>query len=137
MLDLPPGTGDVQLSLAQNTAIDGAIVVTTPQDVALVDVKKATAMFREVGIPILGVIENMSYFVCPETNKEYKIFGESKVPQFINAYNLKLLGSIPIEPELTKYADEGVPITEALPESRTAKAFIGIAKIINSIYNEK
>ncbi len=134
ILDLPPGTGDVQLSLAQNTAIDGAIVVTTPQDVALVDVKKAVSMFREVNIPILGVVENMAYFVCPETDKEYKIFGESKVPQFIQAYNLKLLGSIPIEPDLTKYADEGMPIVEAMPESRTAKAFIGIAKIINSIY---
>lgn len=134
ILDLPPGTGDVQLSLAQNTAIDGAVVVTTPQDVALVDVKKAVSMFREVNIPVLGVVENMAYFVCPETNKEYKIFGESKVPQFIQTYNLKLLGSIPIEPDLTKYADEGVPILEAMPESRTAKAFMGIAKIISSIY---
>ncbi len=134
ILDLPPGTGDVQLSLAQNTAIDGAVVVTTPQDVALVDVKKAVSMFREVNIPILGVVENMSYFVCPETGKEYHIFGESKVPQFLQTYNLKLLGAIPIEPEVTRYADEGIPIVEALPESRTAKAFMGIAKIVDSIY---
>jgi ATP-binding protein involved in chromosome partitioning len=134
ILDLPPGTGDVQLSLAQNTAIDGAVVVTTPQDVALADVKKAVSMFREVNIPILGVVENMAYFVCPETGKEYRIFGESKVPQFVQTYNLKLLGSIPIEPDVTKYADEGMPIVEASPESRTAKAFMGIAKIIDSIY---
>jgi ATPases involved in chromosome partitioning len=134
ILDLPPGTGDVQLSLAQNTAIDGAVVVTTPQDVALVDVKKAVSMFREVNIPILGVVENMAYFVCPETGKEYRIFGESKVPQFVQTYNLKLLGSIPIEPDVTKYADEGMPIVEASPESRTAKAFMGIAKIVDSIY---
>ncbi len=136
ILDLPPGTGDVQLSLAQNTAIDGAVVVTTPQDVALIDVKKAVSMFREVGIPILGVVENMAYFVCPETGKEYYIFGDSKVPQFAGIYSLKLLGSIPIEPEVTKYADEGIPIVEAMPESRTAKAFLGIAKIIDSIYNK-
>lgn len=134
ILDLPPGTGDVQLSLAQNTAIDGAVVVTTPQDVALVDVKKAVSMFREVNIPILGVVENMAYFVCPETGKEYRIFGDSKVPQFVQTYNLKLLGSIPIEPDVTKYADEGLPIVEASPESRTAKAFMGIAKIVDSIY---
>lgn len=91
-------------------------------------------MFREVNIPILGVVENMSYFVCPETGKEYHIFGESKVPQFLQTYNLKLLGAIPIEPEVTRYADEGIPIVEALPESRTAKAFMGIAKIVDSIY---
>ncbi|MFN3813932.1 MAG: Mrp/NBP35 family ATP-binding protein, partial [Aquificaceae bacterium] len=92
LLDLPPGTGDVQLTLAQNVEISGAVVVTTPQDVALADVKKATAMFKEVDIPIFGIIENMAYFVCPESNKKYYIFGRGKVLEFATSYGLRVLG---------------------------------------------
>lgn len=131
ILDLPPGTGDVQLSLAQTTAIDGAIVVTTPQDVALADVKKAISMFKETGIPVFGIVENMAYFVCPESNKEYYIFGKGKVAEYALANGLKLLGSIPIEPNVAEYSDKGIPIVEAQQDSKTAKAFIGIAKLIS------
>lgn len=133
VMDLPPGTGDVQLTLAQNVYMDGAVVVTTPQDVALADVKKAVAMFREVQIPVLGVIENMAYFVCPETGKKYYIFGKGKVAQFATAYGLKVLGSIPIDPQVAETSDLGVPIVESAPESETAKAFVGIAKLIADI----
>ncbi len=131
VLDLPPGTGDVQLTLAQNVEMDGAIIVTTPQDVALADVKKATAMFREVQIPILGVVENMSYFVCPDSGKKYHIFGKGRVLEFATNYGIKVLGSIPIDPELAESSDKGVPIVESHPESETAKAFLSIAKLIS------
>ncbi|WP_333784245.1 Mrp/NBP35 family ATP-binding protein [Thermocrinis sp.] len=130
VLDLPPGTGDVQLTLAQTVEIDGAIVVTTPQDVALADVKKAVVMFKEVGIPVLGVIENMAYFVCPESGNKYYIFGKGRVLAFAQAYGLKVLGSVPIEPEIAETSDSGVPIVESSANSQSAKAFLSIAKII-------
>ncbi|NPA42332.1 MAG: Mrp/NBP35 family ATP-binding protein [Aquificae bacterium] len=130
ILDLPPGTGDVQLTLAQNVDISGAIVVTTPQDVALADVKKATSMFKEVQIPVLGVIENMAYFVCPETGNRYYIFGKGKTAEFASAYGLKILGSIPIDPVVAEKSDEGEPVVVSAPESEVSKAFIGIAKLV-------
>ncbi len=130
ILDLPPGTGDVQLTLAQNVDMSGAIVVTTPQDVALADVRKATSMFREVQIPVLGVIENMAYFVCPSDGERYYIFGKGKVAEFISAYRLKILGSIPIDPEVSERSDRGEPIVVGSPESEVAKAFLGIAKVL-------
>jgi len=130
VLDLPPGTGDVQLTLAQNVLMSGAIVVTTPQDVALADVRKATSMFKEVQIPVLGVVENMAYFVCPSDGKRYYIFGKGKVLEFASAYGLKILGSIPIDPEVSERSDRGEPIVVGSPDSEVAKAFLGIAKIL-------
>ena len=130
ILDLPPGTGDVQLTLAQNVNISGAIVVTTPQDVALADVKKATSMFKEVQIPVLGVIENMAYFICPSDKKKYYIFGKGKTAEFASAYGLKILGSIPIDPEVAEKSDEGEPVVVSNPDSEVARAFYGIARII-------
>ena len=130
VLDLPPGTGDVQLTLAQNVEISGAVVVTTPQDVALADVRKATSMFREVNVPVLGVIENMAYFTCPDTGKKYYIFGKGKVAEFAVTYNLKILGSIPVDPELSERSDKGEPVVVTHPDSEVARAFMGIAKMI-------
>ncbi|RLJ69903.1 ATP-binding protein involved in chromosome partitioning [Hydrogenivirga caldilitoris] len=130
ILDLPPGTGDVQLTLAQNVDISGAVVVTTPQDVALADVKKATSMFKEVQIPVLGVIENMAYFICPSDSQKYYIFGKGKTAEFASAYGLKILGSIPIDPEVSERSDKGEPIVVENPESEVAKAFYGIARIV-------
>lgn len=130
VLDLPPGTGDVQLTLAQNVEISGAVVVTTPQDVALADVKKATSMFKEVQVPVLGVIENMAYFVCPSDGKRYYIFGKGRVAEFASAYGLKILGSIPIDPEVAERSDAGEPIVVGDPGSQVSRAFFGIAKII-------
>lgn len=137
ILDLPPGTGDVQLTLAQNVHMTGAIVITTPQDVALADVKKAVAMFREVQIPVLGVIENMAYFVCPDSGKKYYIFGKGRVPEFATNYGLKILGSIPIDPELAETSDLGVPVVESHPDSETARAFISIAKLISDMVERR
>ncbi len=130
VLDLPPGTGDVQLTLAQNVEIEGAVIVTTPQDVALADVKKAASMFKEVQIPIVGVIENMSYFVCPETNKKYYIFGKGKTVEFANRYGTKVLGAIPIDPEIAETSDMGMPVVESHPDSEVSKAFLSIAKLV-------
>ena len=130
VMDLPPGTGDVQLTLAQNVEISGAIVVTTPQDVALADVRKATSMFKEVQIPVLGVVENMAYFVCPETGKRYYIFGKGRTAEFAAAYNLKILGSIPIDPEVAERSDQGEPVVVSRPDSEVSRAFVGIAKLV-------
>jgi ATP-binding protein involved in chromosome partitioning len=130
ILDLPPGTGDVQLTLAQNVEMSGAIVVTTPQDVALADVRKATSMFREVGIPVLGVIENMAYFNCPDSGKKYYIFGKGRTAEFASAYSLKILGSIPIDPKVSEKSDSGEPVVVSEPESDVSKAFFGIARMV-------
>ena len=133
VMDLPPGTGDVQITLAQNVHLTGAVVVTTPQDVALADVKKAVSMFREVNIPILGVIENMAYFVCPSDKQKYYIFGKGRVVEFANTYGLKILGSIPIDPEVAEKSDKGEPIVISHPDSEVAKAFMSIAKVLSQV----
>ncbi|RUM60458.1 MAG: chromosome partitioning protein [Persephonella sp.] len=128
IIDLPPGTGDVQITLGQTAEIDGAVIVTTPQDVALVDVKKGIQMFNEVQIPVLGIVENMSYFVCPDNNKKYEIFGKSKTEEIAKNYNTELLGKIPIEPKVAEFSDLGIPIVFAKEDSQSAKAFTEIAQ---------
>ncbi len=133
IMDLPPGTGDVQITLAQNVHLTGAVVVTTPQDVALADVKKAVSMFKEVNIPILGVIENMAYFICPSDKQKYYIFGKGRVAEFANTYGLKILGSIPIDPEVAEKSDKGEPIVISHPDSEVAKAFMSIAKVLSQV----
>ena len=128
IIDLPPGTGDVQITLGQTAEIDGAVIVTTPQDVALIDVKKGIQMFNEVQIPVLGIVENMSYFVCPDSGKAYEIFGKSKTEEIAKQYNTELLGKIPIEPKVAEFADLGIPIVLAKEDSDSAKAFMEIAQ---------
>ncbi len=123
IIDLPPGTGDVQITLGQTAEIDGAIIVTTPQDVALIDVKKGIQMFNEVEIPILGIVENMSYFICPDNNKKYEIFGKSKTEEIAKQYGTEVLAKIPIEPKVAEFGDLGIPIVLAKPGSDSAKAF--------------
>ncbi|NPA32482.1 MAG: Mrp/NBP35 family ATP-binding protein [Aquificae bacterium] len=137
IMDLPPGTGDVQITLAQNVQLDGALVVTTPQDVALSDVKKAVTMFKEVNIPVLGVVENMAYFICPSDGQKYYIFGKGKVAQFASNYGLKILGSIPIDPDLAQRSDEGKPVVVSEPDSEVSKAFMGIAKVLTETLQKK
>lgn len=119
-IDFPPGTGDIQLSLAQNYKIDGAIIVSTPQEVALADVRKASAMFTRVNIPVIGVIENMSYFADPSGNKHY-IFGEGGAKKFATDIGAPLLGEIPIQPQLRENADKGTPQVSDLFKSLVAK----------------
>ncbi len=128
IIDLPPGTGDVQITLGQVAELDGAVIVTTPQDVALIDVKKGIQMFNEVMIPVLGIVENMSYFVCPDSGKKYEIFGKSKTEEVAKKYGTEVLGKIPIEPKVAEFSDLGVPIVLAKEDSESAKAFMQIAE---------
>lgn len=137
IVDLPPGTGDIQITIGQTAEVDGAIIVTTPQDVALIDVKKGIQMFNEVQIPILGIVENMSYFVCPDTGKPYEIFGKSKTEEVAKAYGTQVLGRIPIEPKVAEFSDLGIPIVFAKEDTQSAQEFINIAKkIVNKLKGE-
>jgi ATP-binding protein involved in chromosome partitioning len=130
IIDLPPGTGDVQISLGQTAEIDGAVIVTTPQDVALIDVKKGIQMFNEVMIPVIGIVENMSYFVCPDSGKKYNIFGNSRTDEVAKHYNTEVLGRIPIEPKIAEFGDLGIPVVFAKEESDSSKAFMKVAESI-------
>jgi len=128
VIDLPPGTGDVQLSLVQMTPVAGAIVVTTPQDLALIDVKKAVRMFEKVGVPILGVIENMSYYLCPHCEGRSEIFGHGGAEETCRQMGLRFLGEVPLQAELREASDAGVPILARHPESPAARAIVQAAE---------
>ncbi len=127
ILDLPPGTGDVQLSLVQQIALDGVLIVTTPQDLALADVKRGANMFTKVDAPVLGIIENMSFFVCPHCGKESHIFSKGGGDRESRRLNVPLLGQIPLTEELMNASDTGCPIVESAPESESALAFGKVA----------
>jgi len=128
VFDMPPGTGDAQLSLSQVIPLAGVVMVTTPQDVALLDVRKAIAMFQRLNVPMLGIVENMSYFVAPDTGKRYAIFGEGGGKKVADEYGIPLLGQLPLDPETRKGGDEGAPITVRRPDSPQAVAFKEIAR---------
>ena len=132
ILDLPPGTGDIQLTIAQSVSVDGAVIVTTPQEMALIDARKATSMFAKVNVPIIGIIENMSYFQCPSDGEKYPIFGEGGGEREAARLGVPLIGQIPIEMPTREAGDAGHPV--ALGDSITAKEFKNIAdKIISSL----
>jgi ATP-binding protein involved in chromosome partitioning len=128
IIDLPPGTGDVQLTLAQKVPVDAAIVVTTPQDVALLDARKAIAMFEKVETPILGVVENMSVYQCPECGHEAHIFGEYGGVHMAAQHDVELLAQMPLALAIREQADQGQPIVIAQPESDYAKRYLELAK---------
>ena len=121
IFDLPPGTGDIQLTIAQTVPLIGAVIVTTPQDVALADVTKALSMFRKVDVPIVGVVENMSYYELPDGSKDY-IFGKNGGEKFAKANGVAFLGAIPIDRAVREGGDSGVPCTLSHPDSATSKA---------------
>jgi ATP-binding protein involved in chromosome partitioning len=123
VIDLPPGTGDVQLTLAQKIPISGAVIVTTPQQVALADAVKGLKMFQEVKTPILGIVENMSGFVCPCCNTVSEIFSSGGGKRTAEQHDVELLGQIPIEPSVVTGGDTGIPVVISAPESITGKAF--------------
>ncbi|HEY1081153.1 MAG TPA: Mrp/NBP35 family ATP-binding protein [Prosthecobacter sp.] len=128
ILDLPPGTGDIQLTIVQTVALDGAVIVTTPQEVALIDARKAVSMFQKVNVPILGIIENMSYFLCPSDGQVYHIFGKGGGEHEAKRLGVPLLGQIPIEMSVREAGDEGHPVAlEDISDSSASKAFFGIA----------
>lgn len=128
IVDMPPGTGDVQLSLAQLVPVQGAILVTTPQEVSLSDVRRAVRMFETVNVPILGVIENMSYFIAPDTGTRYDIFGKGGGEKLCSEYGLRMLGQVPLGIEVREGGDNGSPVVVAAPDSPQAKAFRSAAE---------
>jgi len=127
VVDLPPGTGDVALSMAQSVPMAGAVVVTTPQGVSVSDVRKAVAMFRQLNIPVLGVVENMSYFVCGHCNEKTEIFGHGGGRKMAEDMDIPLLGEVPIDTRVRSGGDEGAPIVSAAPEAPAAQAFADVA----------
>lgn len=131
LIDLPPGTGDVQLSLAQLTDLNGAVIVTTPQKVATLDASKAAAMFQQVKVPILGIIENMSYFIPPDMpEKKYLIFGQGGAQELANSLEVKLLGQIPHILDVLEGGETGTPGVLKNPQSPVAEAYKSIAKVL-------
>ena len=128
VVDMPPGTGDVQLSLAQLVPVQGAVIVTTPQEVSLSDVRRAIKMFETVNVPVLGVIENMSYFVAPDTGTRYNIFGEGGGQKIADEYGLNFLGQVPIGSEVREGGDKGTPVVISAPDSPQAAAFRKVAE---------
>jgi len=132
ILDLPPGTGDIQLTVVQGVTLAGAVLVTTPQEVALIDVRKAASMFGKVNVRILGLIENMSYFLCPSDGKRYDIFGSGGGAREAGRLDVPLLGEIPIDIATREAGDRGIPIVAADPESPVSQAFASAATHICS-----
>ncbi len=129
VIDMPPGTGDTQLTFAQEVKVDGAIIISTPQDLALLDVKRGIQMFDKTGVKILGLIDNMSFFKGDD-GKEYKIFGESGVEKTAKDFSKDFLGRVPIHQELRIASDEGIPLVYSKPDHEISKIFINIAQTI-------
>jgi len=127
LVDLPPGTGDVAISLSQSVGVAGAVVVTTPQGVSVSDVRKAIAMFQKLKIPVLGVVENMSYFVCPHCSERTEIFGKGGGDEIAREMKVPLLGEVPIDVRVRSGGDDGAPVVAAAPDSPAAQAFSAVA----------
>jgi ATP-binding protein involved in chromosome partitioning len=133
ILDLPPGTGDIQLTIVQTVALSGAIIVTTPQEVALIDARKASAMFEKVNVPVLGLIENMSYFVSPTDGQRFDIFGSGGGEREAKRLRVPLLGQIPIDIATREAGDRGMPVTAEDEKSPVAAEFMKIARQLTQI----
>ncbi len=127
VVDLPPGTGDVQLTLAQKTALAGAVIVSTPQDLALIDARRAVRMFAQVEVPVLGVVENMSYFACPHCGTHTDVFGHGGAKAEAAKINVPFLGEIPLQLAIREAGDAGAPVVVAAPASEAAAAFRAVA----------
>ncbi|MDP4172335.1 MAG: iron-sulfur cluster carrier protein ApbC [Bacteroidota bacterium] len=120
IFDMPPGTGDIQLTLVQTIPLTGAVIVTTPQEVSLIDARKGLAMFSRVNVPLLGIVENMSYFIAPDTGKKYDIFGTGGGAKLASESNVPFLGGIPIDPRIRIGGDKGIPIVYDMPDTEYA-----------------
>ena len=130
IVDLPPGTSDASMSMVQEAPIAGAVVVSTPQTVALEDATKAVAMFDRLQVPVFGIIENMSYFIAPDTGNRYEIFGHGGAKMAAEELGLEFLGEIPLDQATREASDSGKPVTELAPESPSAQAFMAVAEKI-------
>jgi len=127
VVDLPPGTGDIQLTVVQSVALDGAVIVTTPQEVALIDARKASSMFAKVNVPVLGIVENMSWFSPPGSDERYPIFGEGGGAREAERLGVPLLGQVPIEIPVREGGDEGLPAVLSHPDSESSAVFVELA----------
>lgn len=127
VVDMPPGTGDAQLTMAQQVPLAGAVVVSTPQDLALIDARKGLSMFRKVDVPLLGIVENMSYFIAPDTGKRYDIFGHGGARKEAERLNVPFLGEVPLHMDIRAHSDNGTPVTVVEPDSEHAKIYRDIA----------
>jgi ATP-binding protein involved in chromosome partitioning len=130
VVDMPPGTGDAQLTMAQQVPLAGAVIVSTPQDLALIDARKGLNMFRKVDVPLLGIVENMSYFVAPDTGKRYDIFGHGGARREAERLGVTFLGEVPLVMEIRQTSDEGKPIVATSPDSPQAAAYRAIAAAV-------
>ncbi|HET6725703.1 MAG TPA: iron-sulfur cluster carrier protein ApbC [Gammaproteobacteria bacterium] len=128
IIDMPPGTGDIQLTLAQRVPVSGAIIVTTPQEIALLDARKGLKMFEKVEVKLLGIVENMSTYICPKCGDEEAIFGEGGGQRLAEQYGLPLLGSLPLDLSIREQADSGRPTVIAEPEGKIAQAYRSLAR---------
>ena len=128
VIDLPPGTGDIQLTLAQKIPVAGAIIVTTPQDIATLDARKALAMFEKVDVPVLGIVENMAVHVCSNCGHDEHLFGEGGGERMAAQYGVPLLGSLPLDIAIREQGDAGQPIVVAAPDSVVAQAYRQVAR---------
>src|SRR5438094_7756851 len=128
IVDMPPGTGDIQLTLAQKVPVTGVVIVTTPQDIALIDARKGLKMFEKVGIPILGIVENMSTHICSQCGHEEHIFGQGGAERMCSEYGTELLGSLPLDIAIREQADSGKPTVVADPEGRAAEIYRAIGR---------
>jgi ATP-binding protein involved in chromosome partitioning len=128
VIDLPPGTGDIQLTLAQNVPVSGAIIVTTPQDIALLDAQRGFGMFEKVNVPVLGLVENMSLHICSQCGHEEAIFGSGGGAAMSEINKIDCLGQLPLDIHIRQYADSGEPIVVAQPDSRIAQIYLDIAR---------
>lgn len=128
VIDMPPGTGDTQISISQRLQLSGGLIVSTPQDVALLDARRGVKMFSKVNVPILGILENMSYFKCPKCNESSYIFGQGGARKTAEEMDLKFLGEIPLEVEIRSGCDEGVPIVMSKPDSVISQVYGNVAE---------
>jgi ATP-binding protein involved in chromosome partitioning len=128
VLDMPPGTGDAQLTIAQRVPLKGAVIVSTPQDIALIDAKKGIAMFNKTQVPILGVVENMSMFICPDCGSSHAIFGHGGARETAEKLGAPFLGEIPLVPRIRETSDAGQPVSVSVPDGPEANAFLDLAK---------
>jgi ATP-binding protein involved in chromosome partitioning len=128
VLDMPPGTGDAQLTIAQRVPMKGAVIVSTPQDIALIDARKGIAMFNKTQIPILGVVENMSMFTCPDCGSSHAIFGHGGARETAEKLDVPFLGEIPLVPRIRETSDAGTPVSVSAPDGPEALAFLELAK---------
>jgi len=128
VLDMPPGTGDAQLTIAQRVPLKGAVIVSTPQDIALIDARKGIAMFNKTQVPILGVVENMSMFTCPDCGSSHAIFGHGGARETAEKLGAPFLGEIPLVPRIRETSDSGQPVSVSVPDGPEAKAFLELAR---------